>query len=187
MAEKKKYDFGIGGKLNIFGLKIDLEKLLSEGGVEKGIKGLEELRERLKKMGGKEVLSDEEWRRGGVSVGGYVRTSGIFGERKYDLGVKERKIYRPKPGVKVPEKVEIREPLIDIFYEDGEIKVIAEMPGVEEKDIKISIEGKKLTLSAEGGRRKYQKEVELDYPVKSEIEKRYRNGILEVTLTKKEA
>jgi len=96
MAEKKKkFDFGIGGKLNIFGLEIDLEKLLSEEGVEKGIKGLEELREK--------------------------------------------------------------------------------------------VEGKKLSLSAEGPYRKYYRDEELDYPVESEFKTNYRNGILEVTLTKKEA
>ena len=89
MAEKKKSEFGIGGKLNIFGLEIDLEKLIAGEGIE----GLEKLRERLKKLGGKEVLSDEEWKAGGVSVGGHIRTSGIFGEREFDLGVRERETY----------------------------------------------------------------------------------------------
>ena len=183
MAEKTKKGF-IGGKLNIFGLEIDLEKLLSEEGVEKGIKGLEELRERLKKAGGKEVLSDEEWKRGEVSIRGHVRTRGIFGEREFDLGVREKKTYRAKPGAKVPEEVEVRELLVDIFYENGETKVIAEMPGVEEKDIKVSIKGKKLTLSADIPRRKYYKDLELDYAMKDEFERSYRNGILELTLKK---
>ena len=183
MAEKKKPEFEIGGKINIFGLEIDLGKLLSG---EEGIEGLEKLRERLKKMGGKEVLTDEEWRAGGVSVGGRIRTSGIFGERELDLGVIKRKT-RAKPGVKVPEEVEVREPLIDVFDEKDRILVIAEMPGVEEKDIKIQVEGKKLTLSAEGPRQKYHKEIELDYPVESEFKTSCRNGILEITLTKKKA
>ena len=182
MAEKKKSDFGIGGKLNLFGLEIDLEKLLSGEGIE----GLEKLRERLKNLGGKEVLSDEEWRAGGVSVGGYVRISGIFGEREFDLGVRERKTYRAKPGTRAPEEVEVRKPLVDIiFYENGEIKVIAEMPGVEEKDIKINVEGKKLDLSADTPRWKYHKEIELDYLVEDEFKTSWRNGILEVILTKK--
>lgn len=186
MTEKKEKEFGIGGKLNILGLEIDLGKLLSG----EGIKGLEELRENLKKLGGKEVLSDEEWKAGGVSVEGHIRTSGIFGEREFDLGVKERKTYRAKPGAKAPEEVEVREPFVDVFYEkeDGEyVKVMADIPGVEEKDIKINIEGKKLTLSAETLRRKYHKDIELDYPVESEFKTNYRNGILEVTLTKKKA
>jgi len=186
MEEKKKSDFEIEGKINIFGIEIDLEKLLSG----EGIKGLEELRERLKKLGGKEVLSDEEWKAGGASIGGHIITRGIFGDREFNLGVRERKTYRAKPGARAPEKVEVREPNLDIFYEreDGEyVRVIAEMPGVEEKDIKISTEGKKLTLSAEGAYRKYQKEVELDYLVEEEFKTSYRNGILEVTLTKKKA
>jgi len=186
MAEKKEKDFGVEGKLNIFGLEIDLGELLS-GKAEKGIKGLEELSERLKKMGGKEVLSDEEWRAGGVSVGGHIRTGGIFGEREFDLGVRERKTYRAKPGARVPEEVEVKEPFVDVFYENGEIKVIAEMPGVEEKDIKIRAEGKKLILSADTPGRKYQGEVELDYPVKAEFERSYRNGVLEINLKKEKA
>ena len=63
--------------------------------------------------------------------------------------------------------------------------MIAEMPGVEEKDIKINVEGKKLDLSADTPRWKYHKEIELDYLVEDEFKTSWRNGILEVILTKK--
>jgi len=68
----------LGGTLNILGLKIDLAKLLSS---PQDIRDqLEELRGRLKQAGGKEVLGDEEWRSGGVSIGGHFRTRGILGD-----------------------------------------------------------------------------------------------------------
>ena len=69
----------LGGTLDIFGLKIDLGKLLSS---QEDVKGrLEELREKLKKAGGKEALNDDEWKRGEASISGHFKTGGILGER----------------------------------------------------------------------------------------------------------
>jgi len=84
--EDKKSDISdvFGGTLNIFGLKIDLAKLLSSPEDVKG--GLEELRGKLKKAGGREVMSDEEWKSGGMSISGHFRTSGILGDREYHVG-----------------------------------------------------------------------------------------------------
>ena len=85
-----------------------------------------------------------------------------------------------KPGV-----AEVREPLVDTFENEKEIIVIAELPGVEEKDIKTEVEERTLRISAETKDRKYSKEIELPAAVTGELESTYKNGVLEVKLKKK--
>ena len=85
-----------------------------------------------------------------------------------------------KPGV-----AEVREPLVDTFENEKEITVIAELPGVEEKDIKTEVVERTLKISAETKERKYSKEVELPAAVTGELESTYKNGVLEVKLKKK--
>jgi HSP20 family protein len=75
--------------------------------------------------------------------------------------------------------------LVDVFSEDGSIKVVAELPGVEKQDIKLHATPKTLTSSVDTPQRKYYKEIELPEEVETETAKAiYRNGVLEVTLKK---
>ena len=79
---------------------------------------------------------------------------------------------------------EAREPVADVFEEGEQIRVIAELPGVSESDIKYEVKGDILTISTEGDRR-YNAEVLLPSPVESAgIESSYNNGIFELRLTK---
>ncbi|MBU2497218.1 MAG: Hsp20/alpha crystallin family protein [Nanoarchaeota archaeon] len=82
-----------------------------------------------------------------------------------------------------PEKIE-REPLIDVFDEKDILRVIVELPGVEEKDIHIETKDNLLVISAEQEDRKYQKEIKLPCAI-GKMEKNYKNGILEIRLEKK--
>ena len=85
-----------------------------------------------------------------------------------------------------PVVADTREPLIDIFDEGKNILVVAELPGVTEKEIELSVQGDVLALST-NGKRKYAKEVLLPAPVTSEsMSTSYNNGMLEVRLTKAE-
>ena len=84
-----------------------------------------------------------------------------------------------KPGA------ELREPLVDIFDEKNEIVVVAEMPGVDEKDIKTGVKGNILSISAGSKDRKYTKEVKLPSKVTGKIESTYKNGVLELKIKKK--
>nr|MDO8135741.1 Hsp20/alpha crystallin family protein [Candidatus Njordarchaeum guaymaensis] len=80
-----------------------------------------------------------------------------------------------------------REPLIDVTSTNGDVKVIAELPGVEKTDIKLTATEDTLTVSVDNPRRRYFKEVKL--PAKVEPQKAkssYKNGILEVNLPKRE-
>ncbi|MCY0883058.1 MAG: Hsp20/alpha crystallin family protein [Acidianus infernus] len=81
----------------------------------------------------------------------------------------------------------IRKPLVDVVEKENEIKVIAELPGVNKEDIKVRVNGNKLIISAKSEDRQYYTEVELPAEVDEKSAKAvYRNGVLEVTLQKKE-
>lgn len=87
-----------------------------------------------------------------------------------------------RPGLEV--KVE-REPLVDTIEEDDTIKVVAEVPGVEKKDINLECTERSLIISVDTEKRKYYKEVELPAEVDPRSAKAsYRNGVLEVELKK---
>lgn len=78
---------------------------------------------------------------------------------------------------------EVREPFVDIFEEAKNIEVIAELPGVGEKDITYEMKGDILLLKAAGDGRKYSKEVLL--PCKAVVLKTsYKNGVFKITLKK---
>ncbi len=78
---------------------------------------------------------------------------------------------------------EVREPLIDTLVDDKEntLKLVAEMPGVEKKDIKVAVEGNLVNIDAERGDKKYQARVPIKPKVDVDSVKAvYTNGILEV-------
>ncbi|MCK9436198.1 MAG: Hsp20/alpha crystallin family protein [Synergistaceae bacterium] len=75
----------------------------------------------------------------------------------------------------------------DIFDEEDHIKVIAEIPWVDENDINLDLQGDKLTISVGIPKHKYYQELKLPCEPKGKLEKSYRNGILELKITKKSA
>jgi HSP20 family protein len=86
-----------------------------------------------------------------------------------------------------PTIIEEREPLVDVFETNGEVVVVAEMPGVEKEkiDVKVTEDGKTLIISASNEDRKYYKEVDLPAKVDpSSAKATYKNGVLEVKLKK---
>lgn len=80
---------------------------------------------------------------------------------------------------------EVREPLVDVLDEDQVLLVIAELPGVEEKDVQTEVQGGTLKLSTTTKGRRYAKEIELPCAVdEAKVESAYKNGVLEIKLTK---
>ncbi|MEA3485999.1 MAG: Hsp20/alpha crystallin family protein [Candidatus Aerophobetes bacterium] len=77
-----------------------------------------------------------------------------------------------------------KEVIVDIFNEGDYIKIIAELPGVEEKNIKTKVKGNLLTISAKGTFKKYYKELILPCLVKEKIDSIYKNGILQIKAEK---
>jgi HSP20 family protein len=73
----------------------------------------------------------------------------------------------------------------DIFDEEDHIKIIVEMPGVDEKEIKVNLEHDVLTISTNNVKRKYTHNLKLPCSPKGKITKIYKNGILEISVKKK--
>ncbi len=82
-----------------------------------------------------------------------------------------------------------REPIVDTIVDDKEkiVKLIAEMPGVEKKDVKIVVDGNLVNIDAEHGEKKYHVKVPIKYKVdENSVKASYKNGILELTFKLKE-
>ncbi len=86
-----------------------------------------------------------------------------------------------KPGL-LPTS-DTRDPLVDTIVDEKEktVKLVAEMPGVEKKDVKIVVDGKIVNIDVENGEKKYHAEVPIKHKVdENSVKASYKNGILEV-------
>ncbi len=86
-----------------------------------------------------------------------------------------------KPGL--VSTSDTREPLVDTLVDDKEklVRLIAEMPGVEKKDVKIVVDGKIVNIDAERGDKKYHVKVPIEHKVdENSVKASYKNGILEI-------
>jgi len=166
--ENGEIDLGLGGLF---------------GGLFKGIEGLVNLAEKAEKAGGT-LRQEREF--GGRAGSKSLR--GIYGFTvKTGIGGKQSRVEtfgNVRKTERGPRVVETREPITDVFDEKNYVMIIAELPGVQEKDIKLHIKGDVLNLETTG-ERKYAKEIPL--PAKADFESRkvnFKNGILEVKLKK---
>jgi len=171
-------------KRNEVGLDIDFGiGKLSLGGLFKGIEKLVDLAADLKDAGG-EIKEEGEIDLSNLREG----MKGVFGF-SIKTAVGGKPIVEPFGNIKKtpqgPRVEEEREPIVDVFDEKGEIRVYAEMPGVNEEDIKLDLKGDILDISAQSRDRKYHKEVLLPTRVKPEtLTSSYKNGILEIRVKK---
>jgi HSP20 family protein len=162
-------DFGIGK--------------LSLGGLFKGIENLVDLAAKLKDAGG-EINKEGEFDLSHLKKG----MKGVFGfSVKTAVGGKPvvesfGNVKKTPEGPKVEEE---REPITDVFDEDKEIRIYAEMPGVDEANIKLDLKEDILDISAQTGDRKYHKEILLPSKVQADtMSSSYANGILEIKVKK---
>jgi|SRR5579885_499175 HSP20 family protein len=84
---------------------------------------------------------------------------------------------------------ENREPLVETIADEKEktLKVVAEMPGVDKKDIKIEVVGRTINVDAEHGKRKYHAKLPIKQLVdENSVKATYANGILEIKFRLKE-
>ncbi|MEM5787268.1 MAG: Hsp20/alpha crystallin family protein [Syntrophobacteraceae bacterium] len=151
---------------NIFGGLTDLIEKLGE---------LAEKGEELSKVGNLKADEKSKGVKGvyGVSVkfgiGGQPPKVEPFGNIREDI----------KTGRSVVQ--EVREPIVDVFEEENHILVLAEMPGVEAEDVKVSVNQEILTFSAEREDRKYRKEVLIPGECSADrIRVTCKNGIVEI-------
>lgn len=132
-------------------------------------------------------LSEEEVEKRGEIKGLPNGVKGVYGFSVKTLGGKPiiESFGNIKETAKGPVVEEVREPIVDVFDEEGRVIVIAELPGVSEEEIKIEVTGDILSVSASGRNRTYGKEILLPSKVKANPARTsYKNGILEVVLEK---
>jgi HSP20 family protein len=121
----------------------------------------------------------------GPCVYGYSMTLGQDGKPI----IREFGNVRPslKSGPSERSKLEVkdeREPLIDVIV-NNDVRVVAELPGVEKKDISLEATENTLTVSVDTEQHKYYKEVEIPTEVNPDSARAtYKNGVLEVVLTR---
>lgn len=154
----------------------DWRKIIEE--MEKKMKEIDMFNDEFKE----EVLPDgSRVRVWGPYIYGYSITIGPDGK------IIRREFGNVKRKKEVYDDIEERgeEPLIEVINRGEEIKVIAEIPGVDEKDINVNVKNGKLIIKAYSKYKDYYKEVDLpsNIGIKS-VEKKYRNGVLEVTIKK---
>lgn len=94
--------------------------------------------------------------------------SNTHSSRKYDITV-----------------FELPEPLVDIFEETDHTLIVADMPGVNEKDIHVDLKDDILQISTKTDEKNYQKEILLKESfTEDRIVHTYKNGILKISLMK---
>jgi HSP20 family protein len=94
----------------------------------------------------------------------------------------------------------VRRMKVDVAEQNGEYKVVAELPGVKKEDIKVNIEGDQVSITAESRaekdgervlhRERYLGKVSRAFRLSQEIDEarasaKYTDGVLELTLPKK--
>ncbi len=167
--------------------KRDRDKQKPPGGGLEGLgglfKGLGDLVEKL----GELAEGGQELSRTGEITGEDKRVKGIYGFTvKVGLGGDKPRIepfgnirQDAKSGRTVVE--EVREPVVDVFEEDGHVLVVAEMPGVGLADVDIDVKDDVLTISAKRGETKYRKEILLPRAFsKDKMQISCNNGVLEI-------
>jgi HSP20 family protein len=172
MENDKKKDKKEESAFELFGL----------GGLFKGIEKLVDLAGKLEEKGtiNKEgELNLDHIRKGMKGVYGFtINTAGGGSPKVETFG----NIKKTPEGPKVDAE---REPITDLFDEEDEIVVIAEMPGIEENQIKIDLKEDILEISAISTGRTYRKEILLPVKVlQSNLSFKFTNGILEIKIKK---
>jgi len=172
MENDKKKDKKDEATFELFGL----------GGLFKGIEKLVDLAGKLEENGAMSKegeLNLDHIKKGMKGVYGFtINTAGGGSPKVETFG----NIKKTPEGPKVDEE---REPITDIFDEKDEIVVIAEMPGIEENDIKIDLKEDILDIAAVSTSRTYRKEILLPVKVlQSNLSRKFTNGILEIRIKK---
>ncbi len=172
MEDEKNNDKKKEADFDLFGL----------GGLFKGIEKLVDLAGKLEEKGAMSKegeINFDHIKKGMKGVYGFtINTAGGGSPKVETFG----NIKKTPEGPKVNEE---REPITDLFDEKKEIVIIAEMPGIEEDEIKLDLKEDILEISAAGKNRTYRKEMLL--PFKTSLPKlrhKFTNGILEIRITK---
>ena len=118
---------------------------------------------------------------GGFAAGlAAVKVFGVSPRARRDITVERGPI---KPLYISPK---FRAPFVDVMVEDDTVRVLAELPGMEEEDVMVRVSGWELVISAEHGEMGFYKRVVLPFMVSPQIhDLDFKNGVLSFTLYKR--
>lgn len=155
------------------------------GGMGKLIEQLAKLAQEAEQSGGSLSKTGE------FKVGSDQHSKGVYGfSIKTGLGDKGPRV-EPFGNIRKDEEGklvavhEIREPMVDLFDEPTRLLIVAEVPGLEEKNVHLELQDDILVISTEKGDPNYRKELLL--PASYSPDKmsfQCRNGVLEIVLKK---
>jgi len=146
--------------------------------------GLADLVEKLGELAEK---GEELSRSGEFQMGIDKKSKGVFGfSVRTGLGGEGIKV-EPFGNIRRDEKSgqavveENCEPVVDVFEEEDHALIVAEMPGISAEDVRLEVKDDLLTIHAERGDKKYQKEILLPKSYSREkMTVSCNNGILEI-------
>lgn len=160
----------------------DFDELLRDPFEEMLRKLEEEMPDRSKSFIKEEETPEGKMKRYGPFIYGfsYTKEPGKEPEIKEFGNIKpSHRRLEPSPGGE-------REPMTDVIAQKDAYEVVAELPGVDKKDLRLHATEDSLEIRTEN-ERKFFKEIPFDTPVKPETAKAtYKNGVLSVWLEKKE-
>jgi len=112
-------------------------------------------------------------------------SSRVIGNRRSIIPPRTNlKVNRTTLGKESPVPSPQREVITDMFDEGDNLVIIAELSGVNEKDIEIEVKDDRLVLFARSQDRQYHKDIVLPCTVKEKPSLNYKNGILRISLEK---
>lgn len=77
-------------------------------------------------------------------------------------------------------------PCIDILEEEKEVRITAELPGVDKEEINLDVSEEAMTLNVDSDRKKFTRELQLPCAVRPNTAKaNTKNGVLEITVKKR--
>jgi HSP20 family protein len=81
--------------------------------------------------------------------------------------------------------IEEKQPIVDVFDEEDHLLILAQLPGMDEKDVKVKADNNTVTIMAENAAKKYLETIRLpSYVKKGKVKFTYRNNILQAKLKK---
>ncbi|HLE54386.1 MAG TPA: Hsp20/alpha crystallin family protein [Thermoplasmata archaeon] len=114
---------------------------------------------------------------------GVFREPFIYG---FTARSREARVEAAHPAVENPEVV-TRDPLVDVILTESAIYLTAEMPGTSADDVRVQVDGGRLSMRGEGERR-YFSSVDLPVDVDPDTLKHtFKNGVLDIVIARRRA
>jgi len=111
-----------------------------------------------------------------------------FKKAREDEGIKRKVHWRPRQWRYQTKPIfkKIKEPLVDVFKEAKEVKIIIDLGSFSRGEIDIDIKPDRYIVFAKHEEQEFREEIELppDVDIENTVED-FKNGILEITLPKK--